>query len=445
MTMPHGTESASIHPTRRELLSAAAGMLVLPGFLPAWTLGSVPPPSRVLRIAHIGCGRMGLLDLQNILERREARVVAVCDVDARRLAYAQNVIQKYYRTERGEQAVSVVGYRDYRELLARDDIDAVVISTPDHWHALQTIAAVQAGKDVYVQKPLALTIAESERVRIAAQASGRIVQVGSQQRSDGKFHRVCELVRNGRLGSIHTIRIGIPVDPNGPSRASTAVPDELDYERWLGPVASQPYIEERVHPLHDFERPGWMRVEDFSLGGITNWGAHHVDIAHWAIGGEKCGPTEIEARATFPSTGIWTVHGACHIEAQYPLNVRIIIDDTYPNGLRFEGSNGWIFVDREHIEAHDKSVLNTVISRQEIRLPRSKGHYADWLAAVIERRAPVAPVEAGSYSVNACAAMWIAMKLGRKVRFDPTRACFPGDPEANALCSRPRRAGYELP
>ena len=451
--------------SRRDFLTralvGASGAIALPTFISPRLWGADPPPSKRINLVQIGCGRIGRsMDLPGFLKQADARFVAVCDVDRKRCEDGRLMVANHYEKQ-GESHVDIGMYGDYREMLARPDVDAVVISTPDHWHALPVIEAALAGKDIYVQKPLALTIAESEATRRIVRAKGRILQMGSQQRSDVQFHKACELVRNGRIGKVNTIKIGLPNDPAGKIIQPQPVPANLDYDRWLGSVTDDlPYIEERVHPQKDYSRPGWLRVEAFSAGMITGWGSHHLDIAHWALGGDTPGPLEIEGTGTFPTSGIWNVHTAYHIEALYPNDVRIILDNKFKNGVLFEGSDGWIFVTRgsakvtssdpggansqSPLQASRPEILTTELDSKAVRLHRSTGHFKDFLEGVRSRKDPVAHVDAGSYTFNAISAMWIAMKLNRKLKYDPAKAEFLGDDEANRLRSRAQRPAYSV-
>ncbi|MCX7007532.1 MAG: Gfo/Idh/MocA family oxidoreductase [Kiritimatiellaeota bacterium] len=262
---------------KRSMLGAA-GVLVFPNLiLPRSAFGAEASPNRRLQIAQIGIGRMGTGDMGGMLKHPQARVVAVCDLDSKRLGIAKDIVEKYYK-KAGESAVAVKDYHDYHDVLARPDIDAVVVSVPDHWHALVALEAVLAGKDVYVPKPLTYSILEAQLLRAAVQAKDRILQVGSQQRSSGSFRSATELVRDGHIGKIKTVQIGLGADkPSGKKPAPQPVPENLDYERWLGPAPQQPYMEGRVHPQSNTSgRPGWITTEDFGLGMITNWGAHHI-------------------------------------------------------------------------------------------------------------------------------------------------------------------------
>jgi predicted dehydrogenase len=446
-------------------LAASASLFVLPR---TYLFGSQTPPSRRITIAQIGCGRMGMDDMRATMKHDLCRMVAVCDLDSKRLERARAEVEQYY-LGKGESRVEVKAYRDYRELLARPDIDAVIVTPPDHWHALVALEAVLAGKDLHVQKPLTYDIAEAIALRTAVRAKKRILQTGSQQRSSkpwNTFRVASEAVRNGRIGQVKVVRIGIGQDqPKGKAPAPQPVPPTLDYETWLGPAPQQPYMEDRVHPQDGYGRPGWITTEDFGLGMITNWGAHHVDIAHWGMGMELSGPTQIEARATFMTNDVWTVHHTYHVEMAYPNGVLLVMDNTYPNGVRWEGTDGWVFCargaeqvtssdpnakdakaqKRKALEASDERILTAPFRPADKRWPASDDHYLNWLQAIVRREDPIAPVDQAARSLEACAAAWIAMKLGRKLTWDPVKEQFTNDAEANRMCARPSRsAQYDI-
>ena len=455
------------HLTRRSFLKqtlvGGAGLVVLPGLLSPRARGSLSSNQRI-NIAQIGCGRMGTTDYEGIMAHPLARLVAVCDVDSRRLGIAQAKVVAHYRKQ-GEANVEVKAYRDYQEILTRPDIDAVIVSTPDHWHALIAVKAALAGKHLYVQKPLTYGINESIALRKAVRAKKVILQTGSQQRSEKPFfafRQASELVRNGRLGKVHVVRIGVGIDqPSGKTPAPMPVPETLDYERWLGPVAEQPYMEGRVHPQHSVDgRPGWITTEDFGLGMITNWGAHHLDIAQWALGRELGGPTTIKAKADFMQNDLWTVHHRYHIELGYAGGVQVILDNNFENGLRFEGERGWIFCARgaARITASDPNsakgpnpyhasdpALLAPLESGETRWAPSPNHYLNWLEGIAANREPIAPVDQAVKSVQTCCAAWIGMKLGRPLTWNAATESFSGDDDANALCGRPARSSeYDL-
>jgi predicted dehydrogenase len=454
---------------RRFLQTSLAGSagLVLPVFIPrTYLFGAQTPPSRRIMVAQIGCGRMGTEDMQSTMKHDLCRMAAVCDLDARRLEHARGLVEQHYKGQ-GETRVDVKAYRDYREVLARRDIDAVIVTTPDHWHALVAVEAVLAGKDVYVQKPLTYDIAEAIALRTVVRARKRILQTGSQQRSTkpwNTFRIASEAVRNGRIGQVKVVRIGIGRDePKKRAPQPQMVPRNLDYEAWLGPAPQQPYMEDRVHPQDGYGRPGWITTEDFGLGMITNWGAHHVDIAHWAIGMELGGPTSVEATAEFMTGDVWTVHHTYHVEMRYPNGVLVVMDHTFPNGLRFEGTEGWVFCARTaeqvtssdptaagrnqrraSLDASDERIL-TAPARGDERWPASDDHYRNWLESLARRTDPIAPVDQAARSLEACAAAWIGMKLKRRLTWDPQKEQFVNDPEANAMRTRtPRSSAYDL-
>ena len=443
--------------TRRAFARATAlgaATLALPNLIPARLLGANAPSNR-LRVGQIGCGRIARgHDMPSVLHSGLADYVAVCDLDAARATDGRRLIEDFHR-EKNLPAPRVAVHRDYRELLARPDIDAVVISTPDHWHAEPALAAIHAGKDVYLQKPMTMTHAEGILLRDAVVRSGRIFQLGSQQRSSVQFRRACELVRSGRVGRLQRVEIGLPVDPTAPDEPVQAVPARLDYDRWLGPTPVAPYTEQRVHPQTGYDRPGWLRHDGYCLGMITGWGAHHYDILHWALDVELGGPARIEGRADFPRNTIWNVHGAYRVELTYPGGVHVTVSDKFPNGLKFIGDAGWIFVSRGSVATKDPQVargrlrpLDASDDRLldpkgvEVRLTESKEHHENWLECVRTRRAPLVPAPVAHRSNTACIASWIAMKLGRPLTWDAQAERFIDDAAANALLARPERAPY---
>lgn len=454
--------------TRRGFLrvSGLAGAAIgFPTIIPARVFGA-DAPSKKINILQVGCGRIGRdMDMPGILRQKDARLVAVCDVDSLRVADAKEMVEGHYKKNNID--LTAATYADYREALQHPDIDAVSISTPDHWHAEPVLAAALAGKDIYVQKPLAMTITEGRAVSDVVKAKNRIFQIGSQQRSGAQFRIACEMVRSGRVGKLHTIRIGLPTDPSGGSTEEIAVPSTFNYAMWLGPSPLAPYTVDRVHcqgpTIKDRyrARPGWLRIEDYCLGMITGWGAHHVDIAHWGMDTESTGPISIEGKAEFPKSGLWNVHGPYHIEAKYANGVTVIIDNTFPNGVRFEGSDGWVFVTRgaervtasdpipkgaaaKALQASNPEILATPLGAGDTRLHESpKGdHHLDWITSMQTRKPAVTTAEIAHRSTSACILGWMSMKLGRKLTWDPAKEEFNGDDTANAMRTRPQRAPY---
>ena len=450
--------------SRRSFLKAAVrggvGLAVLPNIIPARLLGA-DAPSKKIHVAQIGCGRMGRSDMGNVMNESLARVVAVCDLDSRRLAAGKKMAEDYYSAQ-GESGVSVKTFHDYHEVLASRDIDAVVVTVPDHSHARLAIDAAIAGKHIYVQKPVTYNIAEAIGLRRAVEGTKIILQTGSQQRSERPWHSfraASEAVRNGRIGQLKTIKIGVGLDkPSGHPFAPMPVPGNLDFERWLGSAPEQPYMELRVHPQKSLEgRPGWITTEDFGLGMITNWGAHHVDIAQWAMGQELGGPMTVEAQAEFMQNDAWTVHTKYHVEMLYPKNVQVILDNKYDNGIRFEGDEGWVFCTRSEekvtasdpttpagreallpLRASDPKILSP-IEGDAVRWMPSRTHHGNWLESIVANRQPIAPIQQSARSLGACAAAWIGMKLKRKLTWDAATEMFVNDDEANALRSRKAR------
>ncbi len=418
-------------------------------------------PSKQISIGAIGVGRISRgHDLPAIFNVDTARVTAVCDLAGHRVTSGKQYVNAAYSAKLGRSYDGVTGYAHYKDLLANPDIDAVVISTPDHQHAILAADAVRAGKDVYLQKPASLTIAEGRHLSNVVQASGRILQVGSQQRAWKQFHRACELVRNGRIGQVKHVEVGLPGDPSGGDPTPMPVPADFQYEAWLGSTPSVPYTVDRVMPLTGFERPGWLRMEQFGAGMITGWGAHHIDTAHWGMNTEYTGPVEIWGKAEFPTAGLWNVHGKFLTHALYANGMTMDISGDFPNGIKWYGTEGWIFVQRdegttptgdigarvkiEPIIASDPKILDSVIGPGEIHLYTAAEQHANWIECIHTRRQPTAPIEIGHRACSTCLLHHIAMKLPRRLHWDPLNERFLKDDEANSLLSRPQRAPYQF-
>ena len=443
----------------RLVTGAAAAVSVgsLPLFIPSRLLGAEAPSNR-LRVAQIGCGRIAQgHDVPAVLKSGLADYVAVCDLDSRRMTDSKEQMAAFYR-QSALSAPRIQSFSDYRELLSQPDLDAVVVSTPDHWHAQVAAAAVLAGKDVYLQKPFTMTIGEGILLRDLVAKTGRIVQVGSQQRSTTQFRLACELVRSGRIGAVRRVEIGLPIDPTKSDDPRQPVPANLQYDPWLGCTPEVYYTEQRVHPQQGYGRPGWLRSESYCLGMITGWGSHHYDTMHWALDTELSGPGRIEAQAEFPRNKIWNVHGAYDVELTYPGGVKVSVSDKHPNGLKFIGDEGWIWVTREgQVTASDPGSNGTALPALaasdarllapeglSVQLPRSDEHHKNWLECVRTRREPIAPARIAHRSSSACIASWIAMKVGRPVTWDPRAERFVSDNQADALLARHERAPYGI-
>ena len=456
--------------SRRSLLKTGIGAAVaisFPSIVPHSVLGQFAPSKRI-NVGAIGAGRISRgHDMPGILQYDRARIVAVCDLDAHRVEEGKQLVNGYYAKKTGKPHDGVAGYANYHDLLADKDIDAVVISTPDHWHALIAIDAVRAGKDVYLQKPASLTIAEGRAMSDAVQATGRILQIGSQQRSSIQFRYAAELVRNGRIGDLERVEIGLPGDPAGGDRTPMPVPDGFNYEMWLGSTPWVEYTVDRVHPQKGYDRPGWLRCRQFGAGMITGWGAHHVDSAHWGMNTEFTGPVEIWGHAEFPDHGLWDVHGPFKTEALYAPNdvsakgVRMSVSGDYTNGIKYYGSKGWIFVSRGNeqvtasdpvaklhdataLASSDPKIVESVIGPDEIHLYESKEQHGNWLDCIISRATPISPAEMGHRTCSTCLLHDLAMVLKRKLYWDPVKERFHNDDQANRMIARPQRAPYML-
>jgi len=396
----------------------------------------------------IGAGRQGQGDIQELIYRgldAGARVVAVCDVDAHRMEDAQWLAEKIYATEMDKDSYKgCTAYRDFRELLARKDIDGVLIVTPDHWHAPIAVAAANAGKDIYLEKPLTYSIIEGQKLVQAVRKNNRVLQVGSQQRSSTYFLMACELTRNQRIGKLHTIHVWLPEDHGTGNPQPMPVPVNLDYNFWLGPKPQAPFTEDRVHPQRSYSRPGWLQIKQYCLGMITGWGSHMNDIAQWGNNTDNTGPIEIEAKAEFPNRGLFDVHTTFRAEAIYANGVRLIMETGDPAGVRFEGDRGWVFVKRGAIQASDREILRQKIRENEIKLYRSSNHMKNFLECMHNRKDPVTPVEVGHRSNTICVLTHIAMKLGRKLRWNPQAERFIKDDEANRLLDYPHRKPWTM-
>jgi myo-inositol 2-dehydrogenase/D-chiro-inositol 1-dehydrogenase len=433
--------------TRRSFLKAAAASFLAPAIIPSTVFGQ-KAPSNTIQMGCIGVGRQGQGDMQELIYRgleTGARVVAVCDVDAHRMEDAQWLVDKIYSMELGKDYTNrCAAYRDFRELLARKDIDGVLIVTPDHWHGPMAIAAAEAGKDIYLEKPLTYSITEGRKLVKAVRKNKRILQVGSQQRSSTYFLMACELVRNQRIGKLHTIHVWLPQDQGTGDAEPMPVPVNLDYDLWLGPKPQASFTEDRVHPQRSYNRPGWLQVEEYSRGMITGWGSHMNDTAQWGNGTDDTGPVEIEAKAEFPDRGLFDVHTTFRAEGMYANGVRLIMETGDPAGVRFEGDRGFVFVRRGAIEPSDRELLREKIREDEIKLYRSTNHMKDFLECMRSRKDPVAPVEAGHRSNSICVITHIAMKLGRKLRWDPEAELFINDDEANRWLDYPHRKPWTM-
>ncbi len=383
------------------------------------------PPGEQIGLGLIGTGDLGRNHhLRLVLSRPEFRVVALCDVDGDHLDQALALTD-------GKAAV----YRDFRALLERDDVDAAMIVTPDHWHAPTSIAACAAGKDVYCEKPLTLTIAEGRRMVAAARRYGRVFQTGSQQRSDPRFRWACELVRNGRIGALQRVQTALGSGPVVPWEPSQVPPSQLDWDFWLGPAPRADYSPGRCHSTFR-----WFY--DYSGGKLTDWGAHHNDIAQWAIGSELSGPVAVEGTGTFPAAGLSDTPMDFDVRYTYANGVTLDCTSAGRNGVTFFGSAGWIFVTRGAIEADPPEILDTQPGAGPELLYESGDHHRNWSDCIRSRERPICDVEIGHRSATVCHLGNLAIRLGRKLAWDPELERFRGDEEADRMLDKPMRSPW---
>jgi myo-inositol 2-dehydrogenase/D-chiro-inositol 1-dehydrogenase len=441
-------------------LAASAAAMAIPSIVPSSVFGKNAPGNKI-HIGQIGCGRIARgHDLHDTLPFDVARVIAVSDLDSNRMKDGKKLVEDFYANKKGSSNyIEVRMYDDYREMLLNPDIDAVMISTPDHWHAQPAIEAALAGKDIYLQKPTSLTLAEGRLVADVVKRKGVIMQLGTQQRSSPQFRIAAELVRNGRIGKLHTVKIGLPGDPSGPEAKEMPVPPNLNYDMWLGETPYVYYTEIGVHPQVGYDRPGWLRREQFGAGMITGWGQHHFDSAAWGMDTEHTGPISIEAVAEFPKSGLWDVHGDFMVKAEYSNGVTQYTSGGFPNGIRYEGTEGWIFVSRgdyvatasdpvsqensrKALDASDPAILTSEIKENEIHLYRSNDQHGNWLDCIRSRKEPISPAEIGHRACSICLLSHIAMKLPRRLYWNPEKEQFINDEEANSMLSRPQRYPY---
>ena len=431
-----------------------------PSIVPSNVLGK-DAPSNKINIGQIGCGRIARShDLPETIRHKKGNIMAVCDLDSNRTKDAKILVDKFYEEKTGKTNYNGTKmYDDHRELLLNKDIDAVIISTPDHWHSQPAMEAAIAGKDIYLQKPTSLTLKEGRQLVDVIKNKGTILQVGTQQRAMPQFRIAAELVRNGRIGKLHTVKIGLPGDPGGPDATAMPIPESLNYDMWLGSTPEVPYTEIGVHPQIGYSRPGWLRLEKYGAGMITGWGQHHYDSAAWGMNTEYTGPISVEAIASFPKSGLWNVHGDFMVKHEYENGISVLTSGGYTNGIRYEGSEGWIFVSRgsytasasdpinkekssKALNASDPKILESVIGENETHLYKIDEQHGNWLDCIQSRKKPISPVDIGHRACSVCLISHVAMKIPRKLEWNPKTEMFINDNEANAFLSRPQRKPY---
>jgi len=435
--------------TRRRFLGdalAAGTVLAAPLIVPASARGADdrPAPSERITIGCIGLGGRGTVNMNTFLGHGEAQIIALCDVDAgstryedawhRGLAPAKESVERRYAAQKAAgEFRGVSGYRDFRDLLARDDVDAVCVSTPDHWHAPIVVAAAKAGKDIYCEKPLSLTVRDGRAMVDAVTRYERVFQCGSQRRSDARCRHSCELVRNGRIGRLHTVRVGLPGGHWIRSNAKKTfgpepVPEGFDYDLWLGPAPWAPYTFNRCH--WNFR---WNL--DYSGGNVTDWGAHMIDMAHWGMGCDTTGPVEVGGHGTFPpQTDLWNAATEFEFTGTYADGVKMIVRSGGPN--RFEGTEGSVELAGK---TDPPSLAESVIGPDEIHLYESRSQHGNFLDCIKSRQPTAAPVEVAHRSISVAHLGNIAMLTGCTIRWDPTKEEILDDPQASRLLSRAKR------
>ncbi len=421
------------------LSTAAAG---LPALVPSSVFGRqgrIAPGDKVI-IGSIGLGMQGNPNTKGFLDEPDTRVVALCDIDANHLRETKQMVDDYYGNR------DCAGYHDFQELLAREDIDAVMIALPDHWHGVVAVAAAKAGKDIYGEKPLAHSIVEGRAICTAVQRYGRVWQTGSWQRSQANFRFAAELVINGRIGRVHTAEVGLPAGHTdfagtfGEDRI-TAPPPELDYDLWLGPAPYTPYVKSCVHR-------NWRWNLNYGGGQITDWVGHHLDIAHWGLGMDYSGPVEIEGKGEYPKDGLYNTATKYKVHMTYPNGIHIIMAGGYPEirgGTKWIGDKGWVWVNRGGaIEAEPQSLLRETIGPNEINFLRSPGHTRNFLDCVKARATTLTPCEVAHRSASPGHLGQIAMLLERKIRYNPGTEEIIGDSEASRMLGHALRSPWHL-
>ena len=423
--------------SRRRFLAGAAAALAAPYVVPASVFGAGDraPPSRRVGIGSIGVGGRGGGHVNTMLHRGDAQVLAVCDPFQSKREGARKRAESRYADLAGKgEYKGCLATSDFRDLLARPDIDAVIIASPENWHPLHAAMAAAAGKDIYCEKALSLTVAEGRALCDAVRRYSRVFQIGTQQRSSRNFRFACELARNGYLGRVHTVEVGVPGGRALPTAQPKPVPPGLDYDMWLGPA--------KVTPYNDLKCSyNWYFIYDYCVGWIQSWGVHHVDIALWGAPDLARKPLEIEGTAVFPQEGLANTSITWQVKARTADGLTLSFSDNkhHPQGCRFIGTEGWVHVNRGGIRAEPASLLKAAIKPGEEHLYVSGSHHGNWMECIETRRDPVAPVEAGHAATTLTIVSDIATRLGRKVRWNWGTERFEGDDAANRMLSRPMR------
>jgi len=419
-------------------LAAGGAALALPTIVPASVFGAEgrPAPSNRITMGCVGVGGQGSGNMGAFLGESDCQVLAVSDVDKNHAQGAKKAVDNHYRNE------DCKAYDDFRELLARQDIDTMSLGTPDHWHAIPAILAARSGKDIYGEKPFSHDLREGRAMINAVTQYGRVWQTGSWQRSGGTFRFACELVRNGRIGKVHTVEVGLPTGGAGGSEQFTDPPPEMDYNFWVGPSPWAPYSKDRTHW-------NWRWQLDFGGGQMMDWIGHHADIAQWGLGTEYTGPLEVEpVNSEWPKEGLWDAPTTYKFVATFANGAKMIVanDRQQPKGMgaRWIGDKGWVWVDRGGFDAQPKSLLKDTIRPDEINLYRSPGHHRNFLDCVKSRRLTITPAEVAHRSASVGHLGLVAMAVGRKIKWNPDTEEIAGDSAAAALLGRAKREPWNI-
>jgi len=400
--------------------------------------GGALAPSNKINIGCIGVGGMGTGNMKVFLGLPECRVVAVCDTYEDRRQRAKRIVEEQY------DAKGCQMYADFRDLLARKDIDAVMIAAQDHWHALIATAAAKAGKDMYCEKPLGVSVAESQCIRDTIRRTKRVFQTGTWQRSQGKFQQACNLVRNGYIGKVHTVEVAAPGPQYRPkykgSMDPQPVPEGFDWKMWRGPAPTQPFNPGRV------AWPDWYLIWDYCAGFVTNWGVHHLDIANWGCPEIGNSSFEMQCKATYRHEGFTNNIDTWRAEFIYPSGLKMIFTDTpqQPAGVKFVGDQGWVYVDRAGIWASSDSLLKLKLKPTDILVTQSKHHGDDFLTCIRTRKDPVSNVDASHKATTLGLVTDIAGRLKQTLKWDAKQERFVGNDEANRMLVRPMHNGWKL-
>lgn len=434
--MTLGTSSGS-GVGRRRFLAGAASAVAAPWFVPASVLGrrGHAAASERVTLGMIGLGIRGSAHVNTFLPLSQCRILAVSDLFKSRRDQKKTQVDRHY------SGSGCDAYADFRDLLARDDIDAVVIASPEHWHGLLSVHAARAGKDIYCEKALTLTVAEGRAVVDAVKTYRRVFQIGTQQRSSRNFRFACELARNGYLGELRRVEVGVPGGHALGNAPTIQVPADLDYDRWLGPAPEKPY-----NAIRCTSPEGWYHIYDYCAGWIQSWGVHHVDIALWGAPALLESPLRVEGSAEFPAEGLGNTSTKWDTRLVAPSGVELSFSDNSKNkqGCKFIGDKGWVHVNRGSLTAGPESLLKARLRPSEEHLYESNHHWVNFLECVKTRKDPVAPVQSGHEATVATLIADIATRVGRQLSWDWSTERFIGDDDANRMLRRPMRSPWIL-